>query len=106
MKPAARYACFAGCAERYALDEVVYRCRRCGALLDVEHDLEALRARGPAAWMKLFDERWMRTAWPYGSGRVGQAGVGATPTSTRQRRELREGGTNLLGPSATGAPSG
>ena len=30
--------------------------------------LDALRARSPAAWMNLFDQRWMRSAWPYGSG--------------------------------------
>ena len=30
--------------------------------------MEALRDRSAAAWMKLFDDRWMRTQWPYGSG--------------------------------------
>jgi threonine synthase len=68
MKPSARFACFAGCDERYDLDEVVYRCRRCGALLDVEHDLDALRARSPAAWIELFERRWMRPSGAYSSG--------------------------------------
>jgi threonine synthase len=73
MKPSARFACFAGCDERYPLDEVVYRCKRCGALLDVEHDLDALRARDGAAWRDLFDNRagrstsgvWSKVEWVY-----------------------------------------
>ena len=43
MTPGARFVCFAGCGEHYALDEIVYRCKKCGALLDVEHDVAALR---------------------------------------------------------------
>ncbi len=34
----------------------------------VDHDVEALRDRSGAAWIKLFDERYGGTAWPYGSG--------------------------------------
>ena len=64
----AEFVCFAGCGERYPLDEIVYRCKRCGSLLDVEQDLDALKQRSAAAWMTLFDRRWMRTEWPYGSG--------------------------------------
>ena len=43
MAYSAHFTCFAGCDERYPLDAVVYRCRRCGSLLDVQHDLDALR---------------------------------------------------------------
>ena len=64
----AEFVCFAGCGARYPLDEIIYRCTQCGSLLDVEHDVDALRERSAAAWMKLFDDRWMRTEWPYGSG--------------------------------------
>ena len=59
----AEFVCFAGCGERYPLDEVAYRCRNCGALLDVEHDLGALRERGPDEWKALFEARWMRAGW-------------------------------------------
>ena len=96
MKPSARYACFAGCAERYALDEVVYRCRRCGALLDVEHDLDALRARSAAGWMQLFDQRWMRTAWPYGSGVWGKIEWVYPDIAHESVVSFAEGGSNLL----------
>lgn len=34
----------------------------------VRHDMEALRDRSGAAWMKLFDERYGGTRWPFGSG--------------------------------------
>src|SRR5206468_7662067 len=60
--------CFAGCPGEHPLTKPIYRCPTCDGLLVVEHDLDALRDRSAAAWMKLFDERYMRTAWPYGSG--------------------------------------
>ncbi len=34
----------------------------------VEHDTDALRDRSGAAWMKLFEERYGGTQWPFGSG--------------------------------------
>jgi threonine synthase len=37
-------------------------------LLDVEHDLEALRDRSGAEWRELFDRRTRSNEWPYGSG--------------------------------------
>ncbi len=54
--------------ERYPLNEVIYRCPETGSLLEVAHDFEALKKRSAAAWMRLFDERYGRTTWPYGSG--------------------------------------
>ena len=64
----AEFRCIAGCHGGYPLDEIRYRCPRCGDLLEVVHDLEALRMRSAAAWIKLFDDRYQRTEWPYGSG--------------------------------------
>ncbi len=96
MQPTARFSCFAGCDEHYPLDEIVYRCKRCGALLDVEHDVDALRERSAAAWMQLFDRRWMRTEWPYGSGVWGKLEwvyPGIDPSSIVS---FAEGGSNLL----------
>lgn len=106
MRATARYACFAGCDERYALDEVVYRCRVCGALLDVEHDLDALKARSPAAWMQLFDARWMRTAWPYGSGVWGKLEWVLPEIDPRCVVSFAEGGSNLLFAERFGASIG
>lgn len=53
---------------RHALDEVIYRCPKTGALLEVVHDMDALRDKSAEEWKALFDSRYGRTAWPYGSG--------------------------------------
>ncbi len=51
-------------AGRWELDEIVYRSPS-GGLLEVAHDLNLLKARSPAAWMKLWDSRYKRTQWPF-----------------------------------------
>jgi threonine synthase len=60
--------CIRGCGRRYSVYDVIYRCEDCGGLLDVEHDLEALKTRSAAGWMRLFEERTRTNEWPYGSG--------------------------------------
>ncbi len=96
MKAHARFTCFAGCGEEYPLDEVVYRCKRCGALLDVTHDVEALKERSAAAWMQLFERRWMRTEWPYGSGVWGKLEWVYPDIHPDSVVSFAEGGSNLL----------
>ena len=54
------------CASTHALDEVVYHCGRCGNLLKVRHDIEALCHRSAVSWMRLFDDRYKTGQWPYG----------------------------------------
>lgn len=56
-----------GSEEQYSLDEVLYRSND-GGLLDVHHDMDALRHFDAAYWKKLFDGRNATTSWPYGSG--------------------------------------
>ncbi|KAJ7566318.1 hypothetical protein O6H91_02G096800 [Diphasiastrum complanatum] len=53
--------------EEYSLDEIIYRSKT-GALLDVQHDLEALKKYDATYWKNLFDSRVGKTSWPYGSG--------------------------------------
>ena len=60
--------CVRGCGRRYSIYDVVYRCEDCGGLLDVAHDVEALKDRSAAGWMQLFERRTHTTEWPYGSG--------------------------------------
>ena len=62
------FECVRGCGRRYSIYDVVYRCEDCGGLLDVEHDIDALRDRSAAGWMQLFERRTRTTEWPYGSG--------------------------------------
>jgi threonine synthase len=60
--------CVRGCGRRYSIYDVVYRCEDCGGLLDVEHDMDALRIRSADEWKQLFFDRTRINAWPYGSG--------------------------------------
>jgi threonine synthase len=96
MRASARFVCFAGCGEHYPLTEVVYRCKKCSSLLDVEHDVGALKERSAAAWMQLFDRRWMRTEWPYGSGVWGKLEWVYPDIDPSSIVSFAEGGSNLL----------
>ncbi len=60
--------CFAGCDERYGLDEIIYRCRKCNSLLEVRHDLKALAKTGPEEWKNKFSRRWRAISGPNASG--------------------------------------
>jgi threonine synthase len=62
------YECVRGCGRKYSIYEVVYRCEECGGLLEVQHDIEALKDHEPAEWKKLIDRRARTNEWPYGSG--------------------------------------
>ena len=57
MKFHAWFQCFSGCGVRYGLDQIVYRCELCGGLLEVQHDVIALKQRSAAEWKQLFDSR-------------------------------------------------
>ncbi|XP_076946210.1 threonine synthase, chloroplastic-like [Bidens hawaiensis] len=46
---------------------IVYRSRS-GGLLDVQDDIEALKAFDGSYWKSIFDSRIGKTTWPYGSG--------------------------------------
>ena len=64
----ARFTPFAGdSSEQYSLDEIIYRSKS-GGLLDVTHDMDALKVYPAEYWKALFDERVGKTTWPYGSG--------------------------------------
>ena len=51
------FECFSGCGVRYRLDQIVYRCETCGGLLEVRHDVDALKQRSASEWKQLFDSR-------------------------------------------------
>lgn len=60
--------CFSGCLGEHALTSGLVRCDRCGGLLEVAHDLGALRATSGDAWRARFDARASSSQWPDGSG--------------------------------------
>ncbi len=62
------FQCINGCHGQFSLLEIIYRCPTCGDLLEVQHDVDALRTRAPAAWMQLFEDRNRKSVYPYGSG--------------------------------------
>ncbi|MCB1195342.1 threonine synthase [bacterium] len=55
-------------AERYPLDEIIYRCPRTGSLLEVRHDINALKEKSGNEWKQLFDSRLRSVEFPYCSG--------------------------------------
>src|SRR5262245_33042614 len=92
----AAFRCLAGCDGSYLLTRPIYCCPSCGGLLDVVYDVEALRDRSASAWMKLFDDRYKRTAWPYGSGVWGKREWVAPEIADDAIVSMDEGGTNLF----------
>jgi len=90
------FRCAQGCQGEHSIWQPIYRCPTCGGLLRVEHDLEALSSRSPAAWMRLFDERYKRTTWPYGSGVWGKKEWVCPGLRNENVVSMDEGGTNLL----------
>src|SRR5213592_1828723 len=56
------FECLGGCNVRHRLDQIVYRCELCGGLLEVRHDVKALRQIPPAEWKRLFDSRLGRAS--------------------------------------------
>jgi threonine synthase len=96
MGLSASFRCIAGCPGRHPLDRPLYRCPTCDDLLEVAHDLDALRTRSAAAWMRLFDERYKRNVWPYGSAVWGKKEWVCPMVRDDQVVSMDEGGTNLF----------
>jgi len=84
------------CKAIYPLNSIIYRCRTCGSLLEVQHDMKALARRDAKAWMKLFEDRYKSTQWPYGSGVWGKKEWILPKIDDSNIVSLYEGGTNLF----------
>jgi threonine synthase len=106
MKYQAWFQCSEGCDEKYPLNEVIYRCRVCNGLLEVKHDMDLLKHRSAAAWMELFDRRYMRSGYPYGSGIWGKKEVVCPNIDDENVVSMYEGGTNLFWADRFGAEIG
>ncbi|MGC9521440.1 MAG: threonine synthase [Anaerolineae bacterium] len=88
--------CIRGCGRHYSIFDVVYRCETCGGLLDVEHDIEALRTRSAEEWRELFDRRIHTTEWPYGSGVWGKKEWVCPEVDNENVVSMYEGHTNCF----------
>ena len=90
------FACSAGCSGELPINQIIYYCPKCGSLLDVQHDLTALKTRSAQEWKKLFDDRYCRTAYPYGSGVWGKKEMVCPSVEDHNVVSMYEGATNLF----------
>ena len=90
------FQCSEGCDERYELNEIIYNCKKCGGLLEVQHDIAKLNDRSPGSWMRLFDERYRRNKWPFGSSVWGKKEMVCPNVENHNVVSLYEGGSNLF----------
>ena len=96
MQLAAHFQCASGCGESYPLNRVIYRCEVCDGLLEVQHDIQQLKKKDAKSWINLFDERYMRTNFPYGSGVWGKKELVCPNVDNENVVSMFEGGTNLF----------
>jgi threonine synthase len=92
----ARFTCLSGCTGTWPVTHAIYSCPTCGGLLQVEHDIAALRTKSGADWRKLFDQRYKGTRWPYGSGVWGKREWVMPDVDDDLIVSMDEGGTNLF----------
>ena len=90
------FECINGCEGRHPLTEIIYECPKCGSLLEVCHDTEALKKKSGEEWKSLFDGRFMRTDWPYGSSVWGKKEVVCPVVEDENIVSMFEGGSNLF----------
>ena len=103
----AEFACMDdACGARFPLTEPVFTCDRCGSLLDVVHDKSALKQQAPGKWIDLFERRWRRPQWPYGSGVWGKREWVLPEVEDENVVSMYEGGTNLFWAERLGAELG
>ena len=90
------YECIHDPSEHYSIFDVIYHCRDCGGLLEVEHDIEALKDRTADEWKQLFDQRTQSRHFPYGSGVWGKKEWVAPLVRDENIISMYEGNTNLF----------
>ena len=81
---------------KYDIGEVLYRCPNTGSLLEVEHNVEELKKDSPEYWKNLFDSRYRKQSWPYGSGVWGKKEWVVPFVEDKNIVSMYEGGTNLF----------
>jgi threonine synthase len=84
------------CQSRYELTDIIYRCKKCGELLEVQHDMSLLKQRSSEEWKALFESRYRRNEWPYGSAVWGKRELVCPNVENDNIVSTYEGGTNLF----------
>jgi threonine synthase len=92
----AHLRCFRGCPGQFSVYEVIYSCPACGGLLEVQHDVDALRARSAADWRQLLERRAGTSSFPYGSGVWGMREWVMPDLQDEHVVSMYEGNTNLF----------
>ncbi len=90
------FQCISGCNTRYNLNEIIYNCPDCGNLLEVRHDIDRLKGKSASEWKALFDFRYRRSEWPYGSSVWGKKEIVCPDVDTKNVVSTYEGGSNLF----------
>jgi threonine synthase len=96
MECEAWFQCVNGCSGRYPLNQIIYRCPDCDNLLEVTHDMEKLKKRSAREWNDIFDERYRKNEWPYGSSVWGKKELVCPAVDNENIVSTYEGGTNLF----------
>ena len=82
--------------KKYPIEEILYRCPETGDLLEVVHDIDALKSYPPEYWKDKFDSRYRKQSWPYGSGVWGKKEWVVPFIEDKNIVSMYEGGTNLF----------
>jgi threonine synthase len=84
------------CNASYLLNEVIYRCKKCNGLLEVRHDMEALKQKSAGEWKYIFESRFRGYKNPYSSGVWGKKEWVLPGISEDHIVTLGEGSTPLI----------
>jgi threonine synthase len=90
------FQCIQGCEGRHELNEIIYRCPKCESLLEVCHDIERLKKKSAREWKSIFEGRYRRSDWPYGSSVWGKKEVVCPNVDNANVVSSYEGGSNLF----------
>ena len=96
MEYRAWFQCINDCEGEYGLNEVIYNCPKCGDLLEVRHDMNKLKKKSAWQWMKLFDDRYRRSEFPYGSGVWGKKEMVCPSVENENIVSMYEGNSNVF----------
>ena len=90
------FRCSAGCPGDHEIWQPLYHCPTCGGLLQVVHDIEALRHRSPVGLDAALRRPLQADRVAVRIGRLGQEGVGLSRVRDENVVSMDEGGTNIF----------